>query len=127
MPEPAAVRQESAAAQSTRNQSNVFRSPARYEAPEAAVAAAARRGQSTVFDAKPASPIRRKAASSVPWATGEDVAAPASPKRANPPSSSLHAQPSGFSDGGASGKSRAVHTSSRVMAPPGGRSQITFG
>ena len=55
-------------------------------------------------------------------------AAPASPMRQQQSaatSNGLHAERSDY--GPASGKSRSVHTSSRVLAPPGGRCSNIFG
>ena len=151
------TRPESAAAQQQRNESSVFRSPCRAAIPDTKAQAATIRGESKVFSDSAASPMRRgrahiAATSSISQVFASDgpdsagyVPSVASPKRrnvsdddaaapapetfgnivANNKYSELHGYRS--TEGPASGKSRSVHTSSKVMAPPGGRSQITFG
>ena len=149
-------------AQQERNESSVFRSPARTNLADTKIAAQSQRNASKAFSTAAASPIRRgrahiAATSSIsnvfsygPDSTDYTAPEPAaSPRRQNVSNTdaTAYAAPAqaeefgarvvnnknsefhGYTStqGPASGKSRAVHTSSKVMAPPGGRSQITFG
>eukprot|EP00039_Didymoeca_costata_P018697 m.334586 g.334586 ORF g.334586 m.334586 type:complete len:159 (-) comp17390_c0_seq1:176-652(-) len=106
-----------AAAHSKRNESSVFRSPAKSQAPaEAHTTAAARRGNSTVFSHCEASPA--KESTNVMGAYERPNAAQSPQRRVIPE------QQFGRSE---QVKSRDVHTSSRVLAPPGGRCHNIFG
>lgn len=119
-----------------RNDSSVFRSPVAVKTSEHTRVAAQRRNASQIFSDAPASPIRRGRASCTSNtseddnadAQTEEAAQPSKPespmRRAAPKNSDIFGAPSEF--GPASGKSRPVHTSSRVLAPPGGRSSFSF-
>jgi hypothetical protein len=133
---PAPVDRSSAAAHSKRNDSTVFRSPVRSVTSDAHIEAAARRGTSKVFAPEsPAGPPRKvpdpeqvayttSGISNVFGAFEQPSAASqqqtASPRRRGP---GAYQRPEAVE----SHKARGVHTSSRVLAPPGGKCSNIFG
>jgi len=125
-----------AVAAATRNDSTVFRSPIRAAAVNGD--AATRRGKSSVFSNSPASPQRRgraeishhtgAASSFANFALGGSPAQVAAPAAEPAPASPARAKEVSSTDfKPAGGKSRAVHTSSRVSQPPGGKCHNIFG
>ena len=106
------------AAQRTRNESTVFRSPARIPTAEHSVQAAARRGQSQVFSQVAPSPVRTARGMSVVCAATqhESSALPtsaASPARVRPEAMQFEQM--------AQEVRTDVHSSTRVVQPPGGQ------
>jgi len=108
------------AAEKVRNESTVFRSPARIPTADHTVEAAARRGQSQVFSQAAASPMR--AASARAAAQHQSSCLPtsaASPSRVRPEAMQFEQMEQQVRTD--------VHSSTRVVQPPGGRCSNIFG
>lgn len=114
------------AAQRTRNESTVFRSPARIPTADHTVQAAARRGQSQVFSNAAASPVRTGRVMTAASQNQSSVFASEPEMKAASPARRVRPESMAYDIIEANVRAD-VKTSTRVVQPPGGRCSNIFG